>query len=298
MAGFGIELSESLASLVESVGKSVVRVTGRHRAASSGVVWEPGLVVTTHHGLEADVALSVDLGDGLERPATHLGSDPGTDLALLRIDPGQGSPARFDEGAGLKVGYLVLKLGRPGKTVRATAGIVSALGRNSWRTRSGSEISSYLETDAAPSPGFSGGPLLGLEGGVLGINTSGLLRGVSLTVPTATVRQVVASLLAHGRIRRGYLGVSSQPVHLPGDVQQATGEEVGLLILAVEPGGPADKAGLVFGDTVLRLGGDEVKDFGDLQAFLREDHVGQTVPLKILRSAVVKDLSITIGQRP
>ncbi len=126
----------------------------------------------------------------------------------------------------------------------------------------------------------------------------GLIRGTSLALPTATVRRVVESLLAHGKIRRGYLGVSSQPVHLPEQVRQATGEDVGLLVLAVEPGGPSDHAGLRYGDTVLKLGGEDIKDLSDFQAFLRADNVGKSVPVKVLRAGQLFDLQLTVGQRP
>ncbi|MHB8872539.1 MAG: S1C family serine protease [Myxococcaceae bacterium] len=292
-----IELSETLAAAVESAGASVVRVEGRRRR-SSGVVWADGVVVASSHALEAEGGFTVDVGDGVPLEAALAGRDVGSDLAVLKIPAGKAPPATTRGLEGLKVGHLVLMLARPGKTVRATSGIVSALGREPWRTRHGGEIERYLEADAPHQPGFSGGPLVGLDGGVLGINTTGLIRGTSLTVPAGTVNRVVGQLLVHGKVRRGYLGLSMQPIRLPEAVQQSTGEEVGLVVLGVEAGGPADKAGIGFGDTLLRLGPEHVKDLSDLEAFLREDHVGETVPAKVLSGGKVKDLSLTIGEKP
>ena len=291
------ELSETFAAIVESAGASVVRVEGRRRP-SSGVVWADGVVVAASHALLGDEGFTVGLGDGADLPATLAGRDPGTDLAVLKIEPGKGSPAALGDLTGVKVGHLVLMLARPGNTVRATSGIVSALGREPWRTRHGTEIERYLEADAPHQPGFSGGPLVGLDGRVLGINTTGLVRGVSLTVPAATVGKAVEHLLAHGKVRRGWLGLSMQPMHLPEEVRRSTGEEVGLLVLSVAPGGPAEKAGIGYGDTLLRLGPDTVRDLSDLQAFLRDDHVGEAVPVKVLSGGKVKDLTLTIGERP
>lgn len=290
-------LSEQLASVVESLGPSVVRVEGRRRRPSSGIVYRPGVVVTAAHTLEEGRDFRVSLADGSEHAATLLGRDDGTDLAVLEVK-GATSSATFSDGAGLKVGHLVLMLARPGLTVRATSGIVSALGARPWRARAGSEIDRYLESDAAHQPGFSGGPLVGLDGQVLGLNTSGLVSGTSLTVPTPTVRRVVEQLLSHGKLRRSYLGLRSQPVRLPEALARETGEEVALMVLGVEPQGPADQAGLRFGDAVLRLGGDDVRDLGDVKAFLHADHVGETVPVKVYRAGQLLDLNLTVGERP
>jgi S1-C subfamily serine protease len=297
MAIPGTELSDTLAALVEGAAPSLVRVDGGRRRPSTGVVWQSGVVVTASHTVHADEGITVDFGDGAAVPAALGGRDPATDIALLKIDPPKGAPARIGKLDGLKVGHLVLMLGRPGKTVRASSGIVSALGTEPWRTRGGTEIERYLEADAPHQPGFSGGPLVALDGRVLGINTTAVVRGVSLTIPSATVQRAVDHLLVHGTIRKSYLGLSTHPVRLPDDLQQKTGEEVGLLVQAVEPGGPAEKAGILYGDTILRLGPDTIRDLEDLQAWLRQDHVGETVVVKLLRAGQVVDVNLTLGQR-
>ena len=293
-----IEFSEQVANLVEKVGPSVVRVDGGRHQSTSGVVYAPGIIVCSNHGLAHKEGNTVDLGDGIDRPAKALGHDMSVDLAVLKVDGDVGTPAVWGDGAGLKVGHLTLKLGRPGKTVRATLGVVTALGREPWRARGGTQIERYLESDASHQPGFSGGPLVSAAGEVLGVTTTALLRRTSLTIPTATVKKVVDQIIATGRVRRSFLGLTTQPVQLPRDVAQKLGEEIGLLVSGVAADGPAFKAGLLLGDTVLKLGGDEVKSLEDLQVFLSEDHVGEAVPVKVLRGGLVVDVTLTVGERP
>lgn len=296
MAIPGSELSQTLSQVVESTGKSVVQVQAGRRPFS-GIAWSAKEVLTVHHGLRHQNGELIIKVDGVELKAKVKGSDPATDLALLEVD-GALTPAAFDDGAALKVGNLVLRLGRPGETVRATAGIVSAQSHKAWRSHRGGEIDRYLESDATHLPGFSGGPLVGLDGKVLGMTSTGLLRGTSLSIPTPTLKRVVAQLQQHGRIRQSYLGLSMQPIALPDDVKQATGEEVGLVVVAVEKGGPAELAGIVYGDTVLHLGDATVKTLEDLYAYLRADHAGQQVPVKLFRSGAVQTVQVTLGARP
>ncbi len=291
------ELSNALATAVEANGASIVRVEARRRRPSTGVLFTPELVVTAHHAVEREEGVAIGFADGSQGTASLLGRDPSTDLAVLKLEGRTGTAAAFSEGAELKVGHLVLALGRPGRTVRSTLGVVSALGQ-SWRTPGGTQIERYLETDVDLPPGFSGGPLVDAQGKVLGINTSGLMRGAALTVPLATVKKVVDELGAHGRMRRGYLGVGAHPVRLPPPLQGAAQAEGGLILLSIEPGGPADKAGLTLGDTLLRLGDEAVTDLGELWAVLTEERIGKSVPAKVLRSGAVRDVDVVIGQRP
>lgn len=288
------ELFESLSTLVENIGKSVVRVEGGHRRAASGVVWSPKQIVTVARAVPNDeVTVFVD---GKEQKARVKGRDENTDLALLELDEAL-SPATFDDGANVKVGQLALRLARPGETVRATSGILSAVGKKAWRTPRGAEVEFYLEADAQQPPGFSGGPLVDLQGRVLGLNTNGVLRGISVTIPTTTIRRVIAQLEAYGRVRRSYLGLMLQPVQLPDAVRTSTGEEIGLLVTSVEKDGPADKAGVQYGDTVLHLGDDSVKTLQDLYRYLRADHSDQQVPLKYFRNGQVTVSQVTLGGR-
>jgi S1-C subfamily serine protease len=290
-------LSQEMAATVEAAGPAVVRVEGRRRVPATGVVWSAdGLIVTAHHVVSRDERITVGLPDGSTRPAALVGRDPSTDLAVLRADGGGLTPAAWASGDGLGVGQLVLALGRPGRSVQATLGIVSALGE-SWRTPAGGQIDRYLQTDVVMYPGFSGGPLVDASGQVLGLNTSALLRGISVTVPAATVRAVAETLLAHGHIRRGYLGVGAQPVRLPEALAGQIGQETGLLIASVEPGSPADSGGLMLGDTIVALDGHPVHHMDDLLALLGGDRAGKAVPVRVVRGGQVQDVTVTIGER-
>jgi S1-C subfamily serine protease len=290
-------LSEQLASLVEAAGPSVVRVEVR-RASATGTVWtRDGLVVTAHHVVERDDGLTVGLADGTTVPASLVGRDPTTDVALLRVQaPGLSAPT-WAERDDLRVGHLVLALGRPGPTVRASLGIVSAIGSD-WRTPAGGRLDRYIQADIRRSPGMSGGPLIDAGGAVRGLVTRGILPRVALVVPTPTLRRVVDALLAHGRVRRGYLGVGAQQVQLPGALRAPAGQETGLLIVAVEPDGPAERGGLLLGDTIVALDGKPVRDIRDLQECLAGERIGTAASVRIIRSGQVQDRSVNVGERP
>lgn len=297
MADLLAQLSDSLAGMVETAGPGVVRVEGRRRLPATGIVWAAGgVIVTANHVVKRDDKITIGLADGERTSAKVAGRDPSTDLAVLKAEAGDLAPAERATGD-LHVGHLVLALGRPGRTVQATLGIVSALGDN-WRTSMGGQIDRYLQTDVVMYPGFSGGPLVGAGGQVIGLNTSALARGVSLTVPLATVERVANTLLAHGRVQRGYLGVSTQPARLPAAIKEEIGQETGLLVVNVEPGSPADEGGLVLGDTIVGLNGSAVRQHDDLLALLTGDVVDQKTPIQIVRGGELRTVNVTVGQRP
>jgi S1-C subfamily serine protease len=289
------DLSHDLAGIVEGAGRSVVRVEARRRLGASGTVWAEGTIVTASHVIQRE-EISVGLPDGSKAPATLAGRDPTTDVAVLRA-AGTGLTVAPQAGTeDLRVGYLVLALGRPGRTVRATLGIVSALGE-SWRTPDGSQIDRYLQTDAPFHPGFSGGPLVDAAGRVLGLNTAALVRGFSLTVPVATVSRIVDALLAHGRIRRGYLGVGAQPARLAGELQPGLGQRSGLLLVSVEPGSPADRSGLLVGDILVAFDGKPLEGLEDLMALLSSERIGKAATARVVRGGQSRDVSVEVGER-
>jgi S1-C subfamily serine protease len=190
---------------------------------------------------------------------------------------------------------VVLALGRPGRSVRARFGVVSALG-GEVRLPGGGRLERYLESDIDPRRGFSGGPLVGGGGEVLGLNTSGLVRGTLVTLGTATLRRVVEGLLT-GRMKRGYLGIGSLPARLSVTQAAAAGASAGLLVTAVEPGSPADAAGIALGDVILTLDGQAIAGIEDLLGFLSEDRAGRTVTARVLRAGAVQEIALTVGQR-
>lgn len=291
------DVSESLANALEALSPSLVGVHARRRYGVSGTVWTDDTVVTTHHTTERDEDITIKLQSGETRSASLVGRDPTTDLALLRVEGGNLTPPTWQDGENLRVGQLVLMAGRRGENLRASLGIVSALGE-SWHTPSGGHVHRDLRTDAQPFRGFSGGPLVSVPGEVLGINTSALSRQGGVTIPTETVSRVAKTLLEHGRMRRPYLGVGVQPVRLP----EAYGEQkTGLLLVSVAPESAGAKAGLVLGDTLLELNATpqrySLRHFDDLQAALREDLIDREVTFKVLRGGEVREVNVTLGER-
>src|SRR5512133_504815 len=278
--GFLVGLSNDLADAVARAGQYVVKVNGRRRQSASGILWSSGgVVVTADHVLEADEGITVTLPNGSEAPAQLAGRDPSTDLALLRVQASGLTGAEIAETGSVKVGNLVLAVARPGEgEPMATIGIVSAL-TGPWRTWRGGMLERLIQTDVTLYPGFSGGALVDASGRVAGLNTSLLARGVSAALPVDTIQRVAQALLTQGRVKRGYLGVSTQAGALPASLAQSLGlsQETGLLVVGVEAGGPAEKGGLMLGDLLIGLGGQKIENADQLQALLGADRVGQPI---------------------
>ncbi len=289
------QFSEELAETVASVGSSVVRVEGRGRLPASGILWsEDGIVVTADHVLERDDNIRTGLPNGETVGAKLIGRDPMTDLAALQVEIQGLNPPRLGAPEGIRVGNLVLALGRPGRTVQATLGIVSALDEG-WQTPAGGRIGHWLQADVVMLPGFSGGPLADSSGHVVGMNTSAMLRGINVSVPISTIQAVVETLLAHGRIRRGYLGVGFHMVRLPEEVQLE--QETGLLVVSVEKDSAAEQGNLLLGDTIVSLNGEPVRHPDDLMALLGSESVGTKTSVRIVRAGEVREMHLTIGER-
>ncbi len=288
-------LSNGLARAVEQAAAATVRVNARRRISASGVVWSAGVVLTTDHVIEREEEITVGLPDGREVPATLSGRDPGTDLAILRADTGN---TTIERGPTPGVGSLTLAVARPDTGgPQATLGVVSAVGgpARTWR---GGQLDQFIRTDAVLYPGFSGGPLVDAAGRAIGINSSFLARGSGIAVPVEVAARVVDALLSHGRVRRGYLGISSQQVPLPGGAGPAGGAATGLLVIRVEPGSAAEQGGLMVGDILTGMSGQPVADVEDLQRLLAAGAVGQATPVRVLRGGEPRELQVTIGERP
>src|SRR6478735_686932 len=296
MSNAAQDLSNALADAVERVSASVVRVeTGRRRPAS-GLIWSAeGLIVTTAHGLEREEGLEVTLETGQSHAATLVGADLSSDLALLRVDAAALPVAERAAADSVRRGHLVLALSRPGRTVRSNLGVISALSEQ-WRAPGGGKIERYIQSDVSIESGFSGGPLVDTSGRVIGLNSSGILRGTALTLATVTIERVVLALLSHGQIQRGYLGVSSTAARLPAGQARVAGQSAGLVVTGLQEGGPAESAGVLLGDVLLSFDGEPVESIGDLKAAL-EERAQRAVALRVLRAGTPLELSVTPSTR-
>lgn len=298
------QLSTDLADATATAARSVVAVHARRRIPASGILWRPGIVVATHHTVHKDDDVAVTLPDGTRARGAVAGRDPSTDLCILRLDgepAGGAAPAPLAREP-LRVGQLVLAVGRPGTEVTAALGAVSAVGP-AWRTWQGGQIDQFVRLDVAVYDGFSGGPLVDGGGRVAGVNTSALARSGALTIPVATVDRVVDHLLAGGRTRRGWLGIGAHAVRLPDAVRRelaAAGREQSqaLMLVAIEPSSPADRAGLMLGDILLTLADAPTEDVTDVLSALGPDAVGTTVPAQVLRGGERRIVMITVDEHP
>ena len=310
------QLSAAAADCIEAADRSVVRVEARRRLPATGIVWADDLIVTAHHVVEYEEDIAVGLADDERIGAALVGRDPHNDLALLKAETALPAADWAEEG-GLRVGYLALALGRPRQKIRASLGIVSGLvdsndvrrkakgqkhrrgrGKGGWRGGWGRLlVGGCIQTDLTMYPGFSGGPLLGGDGKVYGLNTSGFARGIGLAVPAATIGKSVDALLADGKIQQGYLGVGIQPARLPEAVSESLGQEGGLLVVSVEADSPAAKAGLMVGDIILALDEAAVEQVDELHIILANSAVGGEKTITLARGGALQKARAVIGAR-
>jgi S1-C subfamily serine protease len=297
-------LSDDLAAAVERAGRSVVAIHARPRIPASGIYWRDGIVVAASHTIRKEQDITVTLPDGSRARAQLAGRDGGTDLAILRLDDKPSANAvsaasRVGNDA-LRVGSLVLAVGRPGDDgVSTSLGVISAVG-DKWRTWSGGEIDRFVRLDLAIYDGFSGGALADADGNVLGVNCSALARGTPLTIPNATVDRIVDALLTRGHVARAYLGVAMQPARLTNAVAEKLGlgdAARGVLVVMVESDSPADRAGLLVGDVILSAGGQAVGEPQDVAELLGAERVGADLELNVVRGGEKRALRVTVGER-
>ena len=294
-----VTLSNNLADAVERAGGAVVGINARHRMASSGVHWRSGVIVTADHTIRREDEITVILPDNRTVTATLAGRDTSTDLAVLRLETTDFPTATIGDVDSLKVGNIVLALGRSSdRSLTASWGVVSAKG-GAWRTWRGGQIDQLLLPDLTLYPGMDGGPLVDTSGCVVGINTAGLSRRSDVTIPVSTVNRVVNQLLEAGHIKRGYLGVGMQPVRLP-DVlktQLNLSSAGGAIAVNIEAGGPADQAGMLLGDVIVTLDDTPINDTYDVIAMLGSQSVGKTIKAQVIRGGALIELTITVGEK-
>lgn len=297
--------SRAVVRAAERVSPSVVSIAAYHggagrregRGSGSGFVFTTsGYILTNSHVVHGAGRLEVTLADGEKLPADLVGDDPGTDLAVVRVHGSGLSPATLGDSRGVRVGQLAIAIGHPfGFQCTVTAGVVSALGR-SLRARSGRLIDDVLQTDAALNPGNSGGPLVDSRGEVIGVNTAVILpaQGICFAIGVNTAKYVAGRLIKDGRVRRSRIGVSVQSVALPVRIARRHGLETGggVLVVAVEPGGPADRGGLEDGDVIVGIDGRPVAGIDDLHRLLTDERVGSRTSLAVLRDDAALELAV------
>src|SRR5574341_417198 len=293
-----VELSDALADAAEKTGKATVLVNARRRMPASGIAYAADLILTADHVIEREEDITVTLADGTEIPARVAGRDAGSDLAVLKLERAAATVAEPTKSPA-RLGQIALALGRPSPDgIEASLGTVSAIG-GPVRTGRGGMLERYIRADSISYPGFSGGPLVAADGTVLGINTSGLGRGPSITIPADIAWKVAETLAKNGRIKRGYLGIRSQTVEIPSASQKALKREqaTGLLIVSVENDSPASKGGLIVGDILVAVAGVPVLHHDELFARLGSDVVGKSTTVEILRGGQPQTLNVLIGER-
>jgi S1-C subfamily serine protease len=284
------------ATLTPQVAAVTIADTGgRPRGSGSAVIFtDDGFLLTNAHVVGPHRAGRASFSDGSASPVDVVGRDPLSDLAVLRASGAIPPPARLGDADLLRVGQLVVAVGNPlGFTGSVTAGVVSALGRSMpvGDRRAARIIDDVIQTDAALNPGNSGGALAVADASVVGINTAVAGIGLGLAIPiNSTSRQIIATLIAEGRVTRAYLGVGTRPAALAGSVAARTGRHDGLTLLHVEPGSPADQAGLKVGDVLLSAAGRDVATSQDLQRLMLAEAIGKPLPVTVVRNGAMVDV--------
>jgi S1-C subfamily serine protease len=291
-----------MASAVARAATSTVLIAGRRGYPASGVVFGPDLILTANHVLERDEDITTLLPDGQKAEARVLGRDPGSDLGLVRIEK---TAVQLPELAKEppRVGELVLALARPtDEGIQASMGVVGIVNGN-YRTWREGRLEGVIRTDARRYPGFAGGPLVDIQGSVLGVNVLGYGHTSAITIPAQSAWSIAETLSKQGSIRRGYLGVRSQVIDIPANVALHRDQEsqrdqaTGLIVVGIEQGGPAEKAGMLVGDILVDIQGEAVEDHEVLISLLRRIGVDSPVRITLIRAGKVETLELKTGSR-
>src|SRR5512141_780100 len=293
-----VELSNALADAAEKAGKVTVLVNARRRMRGSGIAYADDLILTADHIVEREEDITVTLADGTTIPAKVAGRDAGLDLAVLKLERPAATVAEVTKSPA-RLGQLALVLGRPSPNgIEASLGTVSAIG-GPIQTGRGGMLERYIRTDSISYPGFSGGPLVAADGTVLGVNTSGLANGAAVTIPADIAWRIADTLVEHGRIQHGYLGIRSQTVEIPETSQKALkrAQATGLLVVGIENGSPAAKGGFMVGDILVGVAGKPVLHHDELSTQLDGDVVGKSTPVEVLRGGQPQMLNVVVGER-
>lgn len=295
-----IEFSNALAQATERAAASAVAVHTETRGSCSGVVWRPGVIVTSEHTLRRDEEIQLTLPNGRVVPATLVGRDSSTDIAVLKGAEADTAVPLFGDVAALKPGSLTLVVGRTRASGPVAALGVVSLVASERRTWPGASLNPYIRLDIGLQPTSIGGAVIDASGNVVGLATPRFARFGAIAVPAPSINKIVDALLKQGRIPRGYLGVGLQSVRLPNAFRETLqqNEKTAAIVLEVHPGGPADKTGIVIGDILVSLGGKSITRLEDVQSLLSGDAIGKTLPLKFVRGGSVQEGTIEVAERP
>jgi len=287
--------------LADAIGRSISTIVTlpSGRLTLSGVYWRPDIVVTTIDVRRCRGEITLMTPDGEAKPASLVGADPGTDIAVLRVDATDRPMPELADLDTLRLGHLVLALGRSDDgNARAHCGILASLG-GAWQSWTGGYIDRLIRPDIRPFPGFAGSLLLDTQGRALGINTTHSRGREAITIPATTVERVVDQMLQRGRVTRGYLGVGLQPVELNPQLKQSLnlGQDIGVLIVSVETDSPAERGGVLMGDILLTLEDSEIFSVQALRAQLCPERVGQPITARMIRGGQLIELTLMVGER-
>ena len=304
--------STAVIAAAERVSPSVVNIDvhgkdgkdGKKAGSGSGFVFTPdGFILTNSHVVHGADRIDVTLQDGQKLPARIVGDDPATDLAVVHVTSPDRLPAvEFADSSAIRVGQLVIAIGNPfGFQTTVTAGVVSNLARG-FRSQTGRMIDNIVQTDAALNPGNSGGPLSDSRGRVVGVNTAiiPMAQGICFAIPSNTAQFVAARLIRDGRIRRSYVGIAGQNVPLHRRVVRFHQLDVdtGVLVVQLEPGSPAARAGVREGDVIVSFDGKPIFTLDDLQRLLTDQRVGVTMPIGVIRGTEHRRFDVTPAETP
>jgi serine protease Do len=295
-----VSFSNGLADIVRSVDAQVVSVRARRHYPAAGIRWSNDVVVTCDHAIQDEDDIAVTPANGKTVSARLVGRDRRTDLAVLKIESPGTSSGPLGRASDVKPGELALVVGRsPDSGVNASLGIVSAVS-GAWRTWRGGQLDAYIRLDAKLFPQSSGGAVVNSRGELIGIATSALSRIAGIAIPMSTVQSVTEKLLQRGFVPRAFLGVGTQTVPLSEELRSKLSipNRTGLIVLMVEPGGPAEKSGVLIGDVLTSIGGKSIEDSDDLQACLDSGLIGKPVEIGYVRGGAPGHLTLTVGERP
>jgi len=293
-------LSAQFAHIAEQADRFVVVVHGGSRISASGILWRSGIVVTANHMLRRTGEYEVRVWDKSSRKAALIGRDPGTDLAILRIEGSTSDIVQLGNAGELRVGQVVMAIGRSTLgDLSASTGIIARLG-DSWQTWRGGRIDSLLRPDVTLYRGQSGSALVDSGARVLGMNTSALARSAVITIPNTTVDRVVDEILQHGGVFRPYLGLAMQPIAIPPELKAKLKLqfETALMVMQVEASSPSAEVGIMLGDVIVGIAGEPIEGIEQIQRALSSSRRGDSIDIAYVRGGQLASAKVKLADRP